>query len=111
MPRDFTDETALSALAAISNPTRLAILRALVRAGPGGLPATAIADAVAATPSRASFHLATMAEAGLVTSERAARQITYRMDYETLGGLIRHLVEDCCGSHPTLCGCAGKACC
>ena len=111
MPRDFTEDSALAALSAIGNPTRLAILRALVKAGPDGLAASALAQAVDASPSRASFHLSTMAEAGLLNAERDARQITYRLDYESLGGLIRYLVEDCCASHPVLCGCAGKACC
>ncbi|MEM8590935.1 MAG: metalloregulator ArsR/SmtB family transcription factor [Pseudomonadota bacterium] len=111
MSKDLTEDNAVSALAAMANPTRLAMLRALVKAGPDGLPATQLAQAVGASPSRASFHLANMAEAGLLTSERAARQITYRVDFAALGGLIRYIIEDCCASHPTLRGCAGPACC
>lgn len=106
MKPDLTEDAAVAALGAIANGTRLAILRALVQAGPQGLAATSIADAVGASPSRASFHLSTMAEAGLITSERQARQITYRVDFQALGGLIRYLIDDCCQGDPTL-----RACC
>lgn len=105
-PAALPEDAALDALSAISNATRLGILRALVEAGPDGLAASSIAQKVGATPSRASFHLATMAEAGLVTSERRSREIRYRVEFSTLGALIRYLIEDCCKGAPAL-----RACC
>ncbi|MEM7709832.1 MAG: metalloregulator ArsR/SmtB family transcription factor [Pseudomonadota bacterium] len=88
--------------AALSDPSRLAILRALVRAGPEGLAAGRIADALEASPSRTSFHLAKLTDAGLVASRRDARTIIYTMRFDALGTLLDWLVEDCCAGSETL---------
>lgn len=101
----MTEDQAIASLSAISSPTRLRMLRALVAAGGAGLAAGAIAEKVGATPSRASFHLANLADAGLVTSERVARQITYFANFEAMGALIRYLVEDCCRNDARVIGC------
>lgn len=98
---------ALVSLASISSATRLRIVKVLVAAGPAGMAAGEIAEAVGATPSRASFHLANLAEAGLIGSERSARQVTYRVNFDALGGLIRFLVEDCCRGDARLIACCG----
>ncbi len=100
------EEDALAAFASISSATRLRILKCLVAAGPDGLTAGDIADHVGATPSRASFHLSNMADAGLIVSSRQSRQITYRVDFEAMGALVRYLMEDCCGGNETV-----RACC
>ena len=97
---------ALTAFASISSATRLRILKKLVEAGDDGLSAGEIAGAVDATPSRTSFHLSNMSEAGLVTSSRSARQITYRVNFETMGALLRYVLEDCCKNNATV-----RACC
>jgi DNA-binding transcriptional ArsR family regulator len=102
----MTEADALAALSAISSKTRLRILKKLVAAGPDGLTAGEIAADVGATPSRASFHLSNLAEAGLVSSSRQSRQITYRVDFAAMGGLIRFLLEDCCNNNATV-----RACC
>lgn len=96
------EQDALAALSALSNETRLRILRRLVMAGEAGLTAGDIATAVAASPSRASFHLSHMTEAGLVTSTRSARQVTYRAGMVTMNALIRYLWRDCCQGQETL---------
>lgn len=96
------EKDALAALSALSNETRLRILRRLVMAGEAGLTAGEIATAVEASPSRASFHLSHMADAGLVASTRAARQVTYRAGMATMNALIRYLWEDCCQGQETL---------
>lgn len=93
---------ALAALSAISSAPRLQILKRLVAAGATGLTAGDIAAAIGATPSRASFHLSTMAEAGLVSATRQSRQICYQVDFEAMGTLIRYLLEDCCGNNETV---------
>ena len=100
------EPAALDLFSALSHQTRLQILRALVAAGPQGMTAGRIADAVGATPSRASFHLSTMADAGLVTARKSAREMLYCVRFETLGALVTYLMEDCCGGSPEL-----RACC
>ena len=102
----MNEDDALTAFSAISSATRLRILKALVRAGETGMTAGEIAETVGATPSRASFHLSNLAEAGLVGANRQSRQIIYKVDFAAMGSLVRYLLEDCCNNHATV-----KACC
>ena len=99
------EEHAIASLSSISNQTRLRVLKALVAAGSTGMTAGDIAAKVGATPSRASFHLANMSETGLITSERAARQVIYRIDFDAVGELVRYLVDDCCRNDARVVAC------
>lgn len=94
--------SATEAFAALSQETRLAAFRLLVRAGPAGLPAGEIARALGAAPSTLSTHLGLLQRAGLVSSERRSRQIVYRADYDGVCALMRYLMEDCCKGHPAV---------
>jgi ArsR family transcriptional regulator, arsenate/arsenite/antimonite-responsive transcriptional repressor len=105
---------ALDAFGALSQPTRLQMVRALVIAGPDGMAAGAVGDAVGASSSSASFHLAHLERAGLVQSHRAARSIIYSANYDGLSGLVEFLMRDCCQGHPEVCIPAGEvaaSCC
>jgi ArsR family transcriptional regulator len=98
------DETqALDALGALSQETRLRIVRMLVTAGPDGMAAGAIGEAMGATSSRLSFHLTHLEHAGLVQSRRDGRSIRYSAVYDALSGLIAFLMRDCCQGHPDVC--------
>lgn len=90
----------IRALAALAQEHRLAAFRLLVEAGPDGLPAGAIAERVGVPPSSMSFHLAQLANAGLVTQRRASRSIIYAADYAAMTGLMGYLTENCCGGVP-----------
>src|SRR5690242_11670567 len=108
------EHQALDAFAALSQATRLQMLRALVVAGPEGMAAGAVADAVGASSSGASFHLANLERAGLVASRRSARSIVYSADFQALSGLVEFLMRDCCQGHPEVCipaSHAAAACC
>ena len=94
--------SATDAFAALSQETRLAAFRLLVRAGPAGLPAGEIARALGAAPSTLSTHLGLLQRAGLVTSERRSRRIVYRADFDGVGALMKFLMEDCCKGHPAV---------
>src|SRR5215468_263120 len=99
----MTRSQALLAFAALAQETRLGIVRLLVRAGPDGVPAGAIAAAVDASPSNVSFHLKDLEHAGLVTARRESRSIIYAARYDTLRDLIAFLMKDCCGGRPEIC--------
>lgn len=106
------ERQALLAFGAMSQETRLRIVRLLVKAGPEGMAAGAVADAVEVSPSNVSFHLKELERAGLVAARRDSRSIVYSSQYGTLSGLIRFLMEDCCGGRPEICGPAHEiACC
>jgi DNA-binding transcriptional ArsR family regulator len=94
---------ALTAFAALSQETRLRIVRLLVKAGRDGLAAGGIAEAVRASASNVSFHLKELERAGMITSRREARSIIYAADYDALSALIRFLMEDCCAGRPEIC--------
>jgi len=100
---------ALDAFAALSQETRLMMIRALVRAGPEGLAAGAVAEAVGASSSGASFHLAHLERAGLVQSRREARSILYTASFPALSELVAFLLQDCCQGHPEICTPAANA--
>jgi len=94
---------ALRSFAALSQETRLEIVRLLVKAGPDGMPAGAVGDAVGASSSRVSFHLSHLERAGLVRARRDARSIIYSVSFDALSGLVRFLMEDCCQGRPEIC--------
>lgn len=94
---------ALAAFAALSQETRLSIVRQLVRAGQKGVAAGDIAEAMKASPSNVSFHLKELERAGLIEARREARSIIYSAHYDNLRELIGFLMKDCCGGHPEIC--------
>jgi ArsR family transcriptional regulator len=87
---------AVTALAALAHESRLDVFRMLVRAGPDGLPAGAIADRIGIAPPTLSFHLAQLAHAGLVLSRRSGRSIIYAANYPAMSALLGYLTENCC---------------
>ena len=93
-------KNAITALAALAQETRLAIFRALVRAGPEGLAAGAIAEAVGAAASTLSFHLKELTNAGLVKGRQDGRFIFYTADYAAMSELVAYLTESCCQGMP-----------
>lgn len=98
------EANALAGFAALSQETRLRIVRLLVTAGPEGMAAGEIAAAMGgSSSSRMSFHLSHLEHAGLVTSRREGRHILYSAKVETLQGLIGFLMRHCCQGHSEIC--------
>ena len=96
-------DSALPALAALAHPTRLEAFSFLVRHEPEGLSTGELVDASGLTQSTFSTHLAVLAKAGLVKSEKLGRQQIQRADIDTLRELMLFLAKDCCQSRPELC--------
>lgn len=94
---------ALTALAALSQPTRLDAFRLLVKAGPEGMLAGDLSAALEAKANTMSANLAVLLNAGLVANTREGRGIRYRAEMDQMGALLSFLMEDCCGGHPDLC--------
>ncbi len=91
---------AVRMLEALAQETRLSIFRTLVQAGPQGLSAGAIAEAVGAPASTLSFHLKGLAGAGLVKARQDGRFIYYAANYAEMSELIAFLTEKCCLGMP-----------
>lgn len=96
----MNSDTAVSALAALAQPTRLAIFRLLVEAGPQGLVVGKIAEALAVAPTTLSFHLKTLSHAGLLQSRQEGRFIVYAANFAAMNGLVAFLTDNCCGGNP-----------
>lgn len=94
---------AIAALASLAQDTRVDAFRLLVRHEPEGLPAGEIARQLDVPQNTMSAHLATLARANLVKSERHSRLIVYRADLEVLRELTLFLVKDCCSGRTELC--------
>jgi DNA-binding transcriptional ArsR family regulator len=112
--RNVKTTIAIAALAALAQDTRLAIFRLLVEAGPAGMPAGAIADALRVTAPTLSFHLKELAHAGLVEAEPQGRFLVYRADFKAMNALVGYLTENCCrgsGACTTECAPAGPLAC
>lgn len=97
------ERQALSAFGALSQETRLRLLRLLVSAGPEGIAAGSLAEQVEVSASNVSFHLKELERAGLVAARRDSRSIVYSAEYGVLSNLIRFLMEDCCSGRPEIC--------
>lgn len=90
----------IKALGALAQEHRLAAYRLLVQAGEEGLPAGVIGEKLGVVSSSMSFHLAALANAGLVTPRRRSRLIIYTANYQAMNGLMGYLTENCCGGVP-----------
>ena len=89
-------DRAIRALSALAQEHRLAAFRLLVQAGEQGVPAGVLAEKLDVPASSMSFHLAQLANAGLVTQRRESRSIIYSADYTAMNGLMGYLTENCC---------------
>ena len=99
------EKDVVRSLAALAQPVRLQVFRALVVAGETGLTPGTMAEALAIPPNTLSFHLKELANAGLVTQERASRNLIYRAAFEHMNALLGYLTENCCQGA----GCLGRA--
>ena len=87
---------AVESLAALAQPVRLQVFRALVVAGPSGLTPGALVEAIAVPGTSLSFHLKELLHAGLLTQERNGRNLIYRAAFGQVNALIGYLTENCC---------------
>jgi ArsR family transcriptional regulator, arsenate/arsenite/antimonite-responsive transcriptional repressor len=89
-------QVVVRALAALAQPLRLQVFRALVVAGPRGMTPGAMSEGTGVPPNTLSFHLKELAHAGLVTQQRDGRFLIYRADFGQMNGVLAYLTENCC---------------
>ncbi|MEJ7138134.1 helix-turn-helix domain-containing protein [Comamonadaceae bacterium SL12-8] len=90
------ESAALSALAALAQPLRLRVFRALVVAGPQGLTPGELAARWQVPGNTLSFHLKELVHAGLITQERDGRSLICRAEFGRMNALLGYLTEHCC---------------
>ena len=96
-------KSAVAALAALAQETRLSIFRLLIAAGPEGVPAGAIGERLVVPAATLSFHLKELTHAGLVASRQQSRFIYYTADFERMAALMSFLTQNCCQGMPQEC--------
>ena len=100
----------IKALTALAQPVRLKVFRALVVIGSAGLTPGAMAEGLGIAQNTLSFHLKELAHAGLVTQERASRNIIYRAAYGRMNALLGYLSDNCCQGAACSADQAAQAC-
>ncbi len=90
------EQDVVKALAALAQPVRLKVFRALVVTGAAGLTPGTMAEGLEIPANTLSFHLKELVNAGLVTQERSSRHLIYRAAYERMNALLGFLTENCC---------------
>jgi DNA-binding transcriptional ArsR family regulator len=93
---NMDEQDVVKALAALAQPVRLKVFRALVVTGEAGLTPGTMAEALDMPANTLSFHLKELVNAGLVTQERASRNLIYRAAYPRMNALLGYLTENCC---------------
>ena len=78
-------------LAALAQPTRLAILGRVAEAGPPGVAAGELAKAVRCPASTLSFHLKELSRTGILEARPRGRFVFYALKREVLEDLARYL--------------------
>lgn len=90
------EQAAVASLAALAQPARLRVFRALVGAAPEGMTPSALCAMLDLPASTLSFHLKELVHAGLIGVERDGRNLNYRPSIERMNALIGYLTDHCC---------------
>ncbi|MCR6478066.1 metalloregulator ArsR/SmtB family transcription factor [Variovorax sp. ZS18.2.2] len=92
----MNSENAVVALAALAQPSRLAIFRLLVVAGSGGMSVGKIGEELALPAATLSFHMKELTHAGLIQGTQEGKFVYYRAKFAQMNELLAFLVEHCC---------------
>lgn len=103
------EQDVVKSLAALAQPVRLKVFRALVVTGEAGLTPGTMAEGLDIPANTLSFHLKELVNAGLVTQERSGRNLVYRAAYPRMNALLGYLTENCCQGAD--CGVPAARCC
>lgn len=90
------ESIAVAALAALAQPLRLRVFRALVGAGPEGMTPGDLGTLLGVASSTLSFHLKELVHAGMVSQQRDGRNLVYRASLERMSELMDYLAAHCC---------------
>ncbi len=89
-------ETAAHILSKIGNPTRLKIVRLLVRAGEQGMTVGAIQKKLSIPGSTLTHHILNLKNANVIRQERQKASLYCIVEYRQLNKLVEYLTEECC---------------
>lgn len=94
---------AVTALAALSQESRLELFRLLVKRGPDGYSPGDLMEKLDIPGPTLSFHLKALTHAGLVAARKESRFIYYSPNFDRVNELVGFLTEHCCSLSSTSC--------
>jgi ArsR family transcriptional regulator len=94
MKLDYDNASAL--LSQLGNPTRLRIVRELVRAGNSGMAVGEIKNRLGTPNSTLSHHLNHLKNVGLVKQKRESTVLRCFVDYQAIDSIVEFLTQECC---------------
>ncbi|MGY6534319.1 MAG: ArsR/SmtB family transcription factor [Pararhodobacter sp.] len=97
---DTAREQAALTFAALGSEARLSVLQALMRAGPEGVSIGILGQRCGITGSTLTFHLKTLAQAGLIVQRKSGRQVICAADTGAIRALSDFLLAECCVDRP-----------
>ena len=92
----LNNDTAASLMSQLGNPTRLKIMRELVRAGGNGMPVGEIQRRLGVPHSTLSHHIRLLCSVALVRQVREGTVLRCFADYSKIEGIVTFLTEECC---------------
>jgi len=104
------DKDVVKALAALAQPSRLQMFRALVVAGTQGATPGQLGEHLAVPNATLSFHLKELMGAGLINQERSGRHLIYRVEFDQIHSVLAYLTENCCQGAETCLDASANPC-
>lgn len=96
-------KSAVEALSALAQESRLSIFRQLVQTGKEGLAAGVLGEKLGIPATTLSFHLKELSHAKLIKSRTEGRYVIYSASFIEMDKLIAYLTENCCAGDATQC--------
>lgn len=90
------DKDVVKALAALAQPNRLQVFRALVVSGTEGATPGELGVRLGVANATLSFHLKELMNAGLISQERNGRNLIYRVAFQQMNSVLAYLTDNCC---------------
>jgi ArsR family transcriptional regulator, arsenate/arsenite/antimonite-responsive transcriptional repressor len=99
----MNEKTAIEALTALAQPTRIDVFRRLIKSYPDEIAAGEIARQCKARHNTMSTHLAILTRAGLVSVRKEGRMMHYSANLVGFQALMAFLLQDCCQGRAEIC--------
>ncbi|MBP2316491.1 ArsR/SmtB family transcription factor [Azospirillum soli] len=80
----------------LGNPTRLAIVRLLIKAGPDGMTVGELQGHLAIPASTLSHHILFLVTSSLIQQERDGRMVRCKVNLPLIDDIIQALMAECC---------------
>jgi DNA-binding transcriptional ArsR family regulator len=91
-------DTAATLLNRLGNPTRLKIVRELVRAGRSGLSVGEVQSRLGIPNSTLSHHINLLRSVDLIRQQRESTILRCFVNYDKIEQIVRFLTEECCAA-------------